>query len=106
MRKNTHLPSRDYLEPEDLGETLLEEMDELAADALDVEAEHVEVSLFCRKGAEGGDDCYGYEILIRGEHRRVDDEFASILAAIESFEEWCEQRLGDSQDAAADADED
>ncbi len=76
---------REDLDGEDLGEALLEELDELACEALgDDEAQ---VELF----AVGDEEHYGYEVTVGSDPVRAESRFTSICDAIEAFREWCEE---------------
>jgi len=78
---------REPLDEEDLGEVLLEELDELAREAF---GEGAEVSPF--SSGTGEETRYGYEISVDDEVVRVDGGYDSLLAMLRSLEEWCEER--------------
>jgi len=76
---------REELDGEDLGEALLEELDELACEALG--EDEAQVELF----AVGDEVHYGYEVMVGSDPVRAESRFTSLCDAIEAFREWCEE---------------
>lgn len=88
---------REELDGEDLGEALLEELDELACEALgDDEAQ---IELF----AVGDEVHYGYEVMVGSDRVRAESRFTSLCDAIEAFREWCEESEAEPSTEARDA---
>lgn len=73
------------LDGEDLGEALLEELDELVCEALG--EDEAQVELF----AVGDEVHYGYEVMVGSDPVRSESRFTSLLDAMEAFRDWCEE---------------
>lgn len=93
---------REELDGEGLGEALLEELDELACDALGDDGAQVEFF------AVGDDVHYGYEVMVGSDPVRSESRFTSLCDAIEALREWCEEHAIETTgtDTNPDTDED
>jgi hypothetical protein len=88
MRRNTHLSPEQYIDEDELGELLCEEMNLAASEALERDA----VVVFFNEGRSG---FVGYEVRAGDQHVRIDGGHANVLEAILAFSEWCERQADD-----------
>lgn len=94
MKKNSHLDEDSYFDPEELGESLFEDMDELAAAAVgggDDDEEEVEVALFFDENVEK----YGFEVMVKGSPVHVEATSETLFDAIDAFRWWCKRKTGE-----------
>jgi hypothetical protein len=99
MRTNTHLSPEQYIDEDDLGDLLTEELNHAASEALG----HDAVVVFFNEGRSG---LVGYEVREGDRHVRIDGGHANVLEAIIAFDEWCERESDDEDDLDDDEPED
>jgi hypothetical protein len=91
MRTNTHLSPGEYIDEDDLGGLLSEELNRAASEAL---GEDVVVVFFHERHS----DRVGYEVREGDRHVRIDGGHEDVLSAIIAFDEWCERQESDDDE--------
>ena len=91
MKKNTHLDEDAYFDAEGLGESLYDDMDELAAAAAGGDDDEVAVELFFDENVEK----YGFEVMVKGSPVHVEATYESLFDAIDAFRWWCKRKTGE-----------